>query len=76
MEGLAAAVAETLARPEHVVQSMSDDQAHLYYRYYQETRVGDKWLCVVVKVQGTDTFILTAYLTDRMKKGTALWNAR
>ena len=35
--------------------------------------MGDKYLCVVVKVVGTDAFVLTAYLTDTIKKGQQLW---
>jgi len=35
--------------------------------------VGGKHLCVVVKVHQDDAFVVTAYLTDRVKKGTALW---
>ena len=37
------------------------------------TKVGDKWLCVVVKCLADDAFIITAYLTDKLKKGTLLW---
>jgi hypothetical protein len=37
------------------------------------TRVGDKWLCVVVKYAADDAFVLTAYLTDKPKKGEQLW---
>ena len=37
------------------------------------TRVGDRYLCVAVKVAGDDAFVLTAYLTDRIKRGVALW---
>jgi len=33
----------------------------------------DKFLCVVVKVAGDDAFVLTAYLTDKVKKGVQLW---
>ena len=36
-------------------------------------RVGDKWLCVVVKYTADDAFVLTAYLTDKLKKGEQLW---
>lgn len=61
------AIEETLRTPARVVESMSDAQARLYYRYYVGTRVGDKYLCVVV---------LTAYLTDTVKKGRLLWPAR
>ncbi|MBI4521715.1 MAG: hypothetical protein HY701_12815 [Gemmatimonadetes bacterium] len=64
---------ETLAGPEAVVQSLSDSEARLYYRHYVGTRVGDKFLCVVVKLTEADVFVLTAYLTDRVKKGKQIW---
>ena len=73
MVGLEPKIEETLARPECVVESLSDAEARLYYRFYVGTRVGDKFLCVVVKVQGADAFVITAYLTDTVKKGTQLW---
>ena len=66
-------IAETLSSPEQVVESLSDAEARLYYRFYVGTRVGDKYLCVVVKVQSADAFIVTAYLTDKVKKGNLLW---
>lgn len=67
-----------LSHPEMVqlVRSASDPEAQLYYRFYEETPVGGKFLCVVVKVKSTDTFILTAYLTDAVKKGEEIWPAR
>lgn len=34
---------------------------------------GGKPLCVVVKILIDDAFVVTAYLTDRVKKGTLLW---
>ena len=67
------AIAETLARPQKVIQSSSDPQAELCYRYYLGTRVGDKWLCVVVKTLPRDAFVVTAYLTDKPKQGMVLW---
>jgi hypothetical protein len=75
MAGMEAAIEETLLRPERVVQSFSDPQARLYYRFYFRTMVGGKFLCVVVKTLGADAFVLTAYLTDRIKKGVPLWPA-
>jgi hypothetical protein len=45
------------------------------YRYYLRTIVGGKYLCTVVKVSETDAFVLTAYLTDRIKRGETLWPA-
>lgn len=73
MAGLDAAIEETLANPQQVVQSFSDAAAHLYYRFYVGTRVGDKYLCVIVKLASDDAFVLTAYLTDKVKKGVQLW---
>lgn len=31
------------------------------------------YLCAVVKVQADDAFVLTAYLTDRIKRGVTVW---
>ena len=73
MMGLRRAVAETLSEPEAVVQSASDPLARLYYRFYHRTMVGGTHLCVVVKVRQNDAFVVTAYLTDRVKKGNVLW---
>ena len=73
MHGMEAAIGETLSHPQQVVQSFSDPEARLYYRHYVGTRVGNKWLSVVVKVKGGDAFILTAYLTDKIKQGVRLW---
>ena len=73
MKRMSRAIEETLSNPERVIQSMIDPDAHLYYRFYIGTVVGDKYLCVVVKIQQQDAFVLTAYLTDTMKKGDVIW---
>ena len=73
MENMAGTIEETLGAPERVVQSISDPEARLYYRLCRGTVVGDKLLCIVVKVRGDDAFVLTAYLTDAFKKGAVLW---
>lgn len=76
MTGMEAAIDETLLEPEIVIQSQSDDQARIYYRSYSSTPVGEKLLCVVVKIAREDAFVLTAYLTDKLKRGEILWSAR
>lgn len=76
MTGMRTAVEETLEGPEVVVQSFSDPEARLYYRFYHRTVVGGKYLCTVVKMRGDDAFIVTAYLTDQVKRGTVLWQAK
>lgn len=73
MKGMEAAIERTLREPELVLGSASDAGAALHYRFYVGTRVGDKWLCVVVKYREEDAFVLTAYLTDKPKRGEQLW---
>jgi hypothetical protein len=73
MVGMESRIGETLANPEKVLESLSDAEARLYYRYYLGTRVGNKYLAVVVKVQDADAFVVTAYLTDKVKSGKLLW---
>jgi hypothetical protein len=54
MAGLEAAIRETLAHPALVVQSISDEAARLYNRFYSAAPMGDKFVCVVVKVKPDD----------------------
>jgi hypothetical protein len=68
-----AAIEETLHSPEQVLESLFDSEVRLYYRFYRMTEVGDKYLCVVVKMRQGDAFVLTAYLTDSIKRGWRLW---
>ncbi len=67
-------VRETLLHPKTVIQSNRDEEASLYYRYYMGTRIGDKWLCIVVK-DDEEPFVLTAYFTDKIKKGETIWKS-
>lgn len=73
MSDMEVAISDTLARPQLVIQSVSDPEATQSYRYYFGTKAGDKWLCVVAKYSEVDAFVLTAYLTNEPKKGTRLW---
>lgn len=75
MSGMESEIGETLREPESVIQSRSDAETRLYYRFHASIMVGDKFLCVVVKAQREDAFILTAYLTDRPKRGEVIWTA-
>jgi hypothetical protein len=68
-----AAIEEAILHPERVVQFFTDPETRLYYRFYGGTRVGNKYLTVIVKVKQGDAFVLTAYLTDRIKRGVQLW---
>lgn len=59
--------------PEEVRYSVSDKQVKLFYQFRYDTKVGDKWFCVVVKYLDGDAFIITAYLTDKVKQGELVW---
>jgi hypothetical protein len=72
MKDMETAIENTLKNPEQVRRSRTDQTVLLNYRYYTQTLVGDKWLCVVVKYLNDDAFLLTAYLTDRIKPGEKL----
>lgn len=47
-----------LQNPEVVRQSRSDSKVYLYYRF---------------KDNSNDAFVITAYLTDKLKQGLELW---
>lgn len=66
-------IKETLSEPEKIVRSRSDPEVELFYRFYGITPVTSKFLCVVVKVLTDHNFIITAYYTDRVKRGDVLW---
>ena len=62
-----------LQAPAEVRLSRLDSTVQLFYEYYAKTRVGGKWLCAVVKYAANDGFVVTAYLTDRLKPGERIW---
>lgn len=73
MVGMEEMIEEVLKAPERVIESVSDPEARLYYRFYFDTPMAGKFLCVVVKAGEREPFVLTAYLTDRIKRGRQLW---
>ena len=60
--------AGTLASPEVVRPSRSNQTIQLYYRLYPEMRGRNRYLCLVVKRASDHSLILTAYL-DRKIEG-------
>ncbi len=65
-------IAVALREPDVVVQSRKDAKVRLYHRRFENSPVGDKFLCVVVKWVD-DAFMLTAFFTSAPKKGRQLW---
>jgi hypothetical protein len=42
-------IINTLQLPDFIILSSSDQTVELFYKYYYNTAVGEKWLCIVVK---------------------------
>ncbi|MHC1635339.1 MAG: PBECR2 nuclease fold domain-containing protein [Candidatus Methanospirareceae archaeon] len=76
MSGQIDRIQETLLNPDIIVRSRTDPEVELFYRYYDNTPVTEKYLCVVVKVLTEDIFIITAYFTDKIKRGEVLWKRK
>ena len=47
----------TLQLPDIIILSSSDKTVELFYKYYFNTPVGEKWLCIVVKNLENDFLI-------------------
>ena len=57
----------TLAEPDAVTTSHSSPTVDLYHRQYPDLRGRNRYLCLVVKRRRSHSFILTGYLTRRIK---------
>jgi hypothetical protein len=73
MRSLGEEIVTVLRTPAEVRISRVDPAVRLFYEFYSRTLVGDKWLCVVVKYLANDAFVITAYLTDKLKAGEKVW---
>ncbi len=63
-----------LTTPDYVKQSTRDRSVLLYYRFYEDIFDG-KYLLAVVK-KGSRCFILTCFITDRIKEGLMEWEKK
>lgn len=73
MEEQTEMIYETLRAPEVIKKSAHDKQVLLYYKKYKETPVGSKYLLVGVKVDNGTGFVITAFFTNKRKKGETVW---
>ena len=73
MNNMGPEIERVLRQPQLVRRSRTDAAVRLFYEFYAQTIVGGKWLCVVVKYDENDAFVVTAYLTDKPKAGEDLW---
>ena len=74
MEDHAELIRETLSDPDEVRMSPEDPESvMLYYRWFWHTIVGAKYIRVVVKLFDQDAFVLTAHVTDNIRRGERVW---
>jgi hypothetical protein len=73
LAGMEGELKVVLQVPTEVRLSRVDDGVKLFYKFYPRTQVGGKWLCIVVNYSSVGAFIVTAYLTDRLKAGETIW---
>lgn len=64
MEGRERLVEQALKNPEQVRRSRKDPKVYLYYKGHES-----RYCCVVAKHLNGEGFIVTAYITDRIKAG-------
>ena len=64
-----AEVRDCLRDPEYVRESVKDPGVHLYYR-----SLAGRFICVAVAgADAEEWFVVTAYLTKKIKRGRELW---
>ena len=63
-----ALVKSTLIMPDLITKSKIDNNVLLSYK-----KTNGYWFCVVAKCSNIDGFIITAYITDKIKEGIKIW---
>ena len=61
-------IKETLINPIEIKKSSSDKEVYLYYLKFKTN-----FLCVVTKHLNGNGFIITAYITSKIKQGEIIW---
>jgi hypothetical protein len=67
MKGGEDIVKVTLQSPDEIRQSSTDRDVFLYYKQ------SDRLYCVVVRHAGVESYLITAYPTDKVKEGVIVW---
>lgn len=68
IKGMLALVKNTLALPDFITISRIDKSVFLFYR-----KINSYWLCAVTKCTGIEGFLITTYITDKIKEGEKVW---
>lgn len=65
-------IRDVLKDPCILKRSVYDKEVVLYYKYFEPIK---KYITVAVKIN-VDSFVLTSYITDRIKEGDIIWKKR
>ena len=68
MKGKEKEVQEALINPVQIRRSKVDQNTYMYYK-----NIEDNFLCVVVRHLNGDGYIITAYITGKIKEGEFVW---
>lgn len=71
MKKLEDKISHVLKDPDYIKQSTYDEEVILYYKYFTSIK---KYITVVVKRDMY--FVLTSYITNRIKEGDVLWRKK
>lgn len=63
-----AAIISCIKSPDTIRRSKKDEKVYLMYMQH-----GQYWLCVVAKRINGKGFVITAYITDKIKEGVLIW---
>lgn len=66
-------IKEVIRQPELVIATVADTSVNVYHRWYTSTPVTQKYLQVAIKLLDEDAFVLTAYFSNRTKRGEIVW---
>lgn len=72
VEGEQEKMRDVLKNPEIVIEGATED-TRICYEFYPSTPVASKYLAVVIKVLDGEGFIITSYLTEKVRRGKILW---
>jgi hypothetical protein len=67
---------ETLVSPQIVRRSLYDKKVWLFYRFFENTPVTEKYLMVAARVFNDEGLVVTSYFTDKVKIGEEIWRER
>ncbi|MBI5789758.1 MAG: DUF4258 domain-containing protein [Candidatus Schekmanbacteria bacterium] len=68
--GLEREVMDCLRHPAEVRLSQESNHVYLYYKRWTKY-----WLCVVARHMDSEGFIITIYVTDKIKEGSIVWKS-